>query len=228
MRLVSALALAATLATPALAQTQYADSSGGYVALNSVSFGGQDVLGLNATIGYRFSAGADVGFQLGREKYGSSESFVAGPTAGFSRRIGSGWTGRVEGSVQYITLNGSTRIYSEEAPGGASDVYRIRDLREDVTVTASRPLRLAGSFSIRPTLGLFATGRQGLTADYSGTAGRSDSYAAGVHLELPLTFKVFGRDAAWVTARRFAVAGSNALLGSDRRGYAGGGLRLNF
>ncbi|HEX8299558.1 MAG TPA: hypothetical protein VF594_10410 [Rubricoccaceae bacterium] len=230
MRLVSALALAATLASSALAQTQYADSSGGYVALNGIAFNSDIVLGLDATAGYRFSTGADVGFRLGREKYGTSEAFITGPTAGFARPIGSGWTGRVEGSVQYTTSNGSFVTYPEEAPEGVPSSYRFRDVREDITVTVSRPLRLAGSFRLRPTIGLFAAGRQGLTASYTGAgfAGRSDSYATGVHLEIPLTFRVFGQDAAWVTTGRFALTGRDNRGGLSDRSYAGGGLRLNF
>ena len=219
------LALAVLFTTPALAQTQYADSSGVYVGLSQFASEG--------TVGYRFGSGLDAGVRaryFGRE---TSRRVSGGPVVGLSRPLGSGFVGRVEGAVLYEYGSGFGRTVFSGGTAQNLSPYRFERLTEDVTATVSRSLGVVGSLRIRPTLGVYANRTQQLADDYPERIGVVDTSggSAGVHVEFPLTFRVFGLDVAYVAAGRIAVAGRGAYGGLDldaMRPYAGSGLRLNF
>lgn len=227
MRLLYSLALAALVSSGASAQTQYADSSGGFVALHQLSFGSGGTRSVDATVGRRLGGGFDAGLRLGYSDYGVGSGISGGPVVGITRPVGRGFVGRIEGAVRYASS--STVIRSSSPFGG--EPYALRSLSEDVTATIARPVRIVGSLRLRPTLGLYASAGQRLTLEaperFQGSpTARS---AGGVHIELPLTFRLFGQDAAFSAVGRVRLVG-DPLNGptSVEPAYAGGGLRLNF
>ena len=229
MRLASALALAATLATPALAQTQYADSSGGYVSLSALSFGRYGFGGIDGTAGVRLSNGTDVGIRYSSESDGPFDAFRIGPVVGVTRPLGAGFVGRAQAAIQYATGGGTVQPFVRY--DGTTDegyTYRVRDLREDLSVTVARRIPLVGSVAFQPAVGGFAVARQRITFDFSPAAqfqpARTDG-SVGVQIELPLTFRLFGHDAAVSTIGRVSLKGA-PFLGDDT--VAGGGFRFNF
>ena len=228
MRFVPAIALAALTAAPALAQTQYADSSGGFVSLRSLSFSGARFDAVDGTAGYRFATGTDVGI-----RYAHSGGFLyasdrIGPIAGLTRPLGAGFTGRVEASVLFETVGGTGGDFV-----GLNDEYvppfefRVQSLYEDVSATVSRRVPLVGSVALRPTVGGYATALQRISVDYpaASTGLQRSRYSGGVQYEIPVTFRVFGQDAAVVPGGRFSLTGT-PFLGDDA--YVGSGFRLNF
>lgn len=229
MRLVPVLALAALLASPALAQTQYADSTGGFVSLNGLSFSGTDLRGIDGTVGYRFRTGVDLGLRYSTIDYDVDESFHRfGPVVGITRALGSGFSGRAEATVQFSTYSERRAI---DFNGQAVEPFdiRSRDLFEAVSATVSRRVPLVASLALQPTMGVYAAGRQRLTFEYPNLPfepSRSDA-SAGLQLELPITFRIFGQDAAVVTGTRLRLVGTPEGYGINQATYSGG-LRLNF
>ena len=223
MRLLTLCALVALSASSSPAQSQYADSTGVYVGLGQFASEGK--------VGYRFGSGLDAGVRaryFGRE---SNRRVSGGPVVGLSRPLSYGFAGRVEGAILYERGSG----YAETVFSGGSaqnlSPFRFEVLTGDVTATLSRSIGIAGSLRIQPTLGVYANRTQQLAADYSEQFEAVDrsSESAGVHIEFPLTFRVFGRDVAYVAAGRIALMGRGAYGGLDAmKPYAGSGIRLNF
>lgn len=239
-----ALAALLALALPASAQSHLADSTGGYVGIHSLSFGGGKYLGVNGDVvlGWRRADGLDYGLRVGgggddtwhSQVSTSVSEFRIGPTVGYTRPLGRGLVGRVEGAALYeaadYRASGEVRIYNPDLEGVETLSERTvesRRLSANVTAALSRPVRLAGSVRVHPTLGGFVAA-EGFPR-YSDSAypsfERSARTDAGLHLGLPLSFRLFGQDVA-------VAAYSQVPLTRDFRGvtgpYAGGGLRLNF
>ena len=228
MRLVPALALAALLASPALAQTQYADSSGGFVSLNKLALltrGAQDVDG---TLGYRFSNSTDAGLRIAHFNDPVYDETQLGLITGITWPVGAGFTSRVEGAVRYKTSGGVRQLYTRGSASGDEYDYRFRSVGADVSATVGRRIPLGGSLAFRPSVGGFAATRRFVTRDFpAGTfqVNRSAT-SAGVQGELPLTFRVLGADAAFVPFfGRFVLAGSRTVEADIPSGAL---LRLNF
>lgn len=240
MRLLYAFALAALVSAPALAQTQYADSSGGFVVLHSLSFGqsGASVQrAIDAGVGYRFASGVDASLRVARRSSGFGSATALGPTVGMTRPLGAGFTGRLEGSVLASRTSASYRGYGDVVSGQPVDV-QVRSLRADLTASVSRPVRLVGSLRLHPTLGVFArTGTERVTFDGE-PADRAEPFPearTGLHVALPLSFRLFGQTASVEAATRFAVGHGfqfevpgDGSFSPGGGAYAGGGLRLNF
>ncbi len=229
MRLVPALALAALLASPALAQTQYADSSGGFVSLNGLTFRNSDLQAVDGTLGYRFSNGVDFGLRYERSVYGfeNSAAHQFGPVLGITRPLGAGFSGRAEATVQYSTYSSRRTIGFDGQPTDPFDI-RVRDLSESVSATVSRRVPLVGSLALRPAVGGYAAARHNLTFDYPGYPDLQPrtQIGFGLQVEVPITFRLFGQDAAIVPGGRIPLTLTSA--GIEDATYVGGGLRLNF
>ena len=218
------LALAMLAAAPAIAQTQYADSSGGFVALNGVSVQNLETFRFDATVGRRLGNGLDAGLRIGVRQgeysQASQSGFTVGPVAGLARKLGHGLSGRIEGSILYISVT------TDYPP--SSDRLSRQELTQDLTVTVSRPVHVFGSIRIRPTVGGYATATQQLAAEVPegvslGNPGRG--LLGGLHLEFLVVFRLLGKDAAFTPVSRIDLRngddGTSAL-------YSGGGLRLNL
>ena len=241
-----ALATLLALALPASAQTDLADGAGGYVAIQELSFGsGGGYLGVSGdvTLGWRRASGLDYGLRVGGgkdESFGSGSverwsGFSAGPALGYTRALGRSLLGRVEGAALYRTssysASGEADVYDADpnvigTAGGQT--AESRSLAGSVTAAVSRPVRLVGSVRLHPTLGGFASASAPLHYENSSHPAFAPSAeaVAGVHVGLPLSFRLFGQDVAVVSHARIALAGGARW---DRTGtYAGGGLRLNF
>ncbi len=237
MRIIAAvLVLLASL--PALAQSQYASGSGAYVALEVLSFNRSGLQHADATVGARLAGGVDAGLRLGYEGAGSGygRAFSGGPVLGLSRPIGRGLEGRVEGAVRYATLDGRSATI-DPAPGGDTS-FHLKTVTEDVTATVSRTFRIAGSVRIRPAFGVYATAIQTLDSDVNAGAG-TPADRAGLHLHLPVSFRLLGADVVWApTVFRLTLVPGARLQGVNDEGYyealagreafAGSGLRVNF
>ena len=242
MRLVPALALAvfltSAIASPALAQTQYADSSGGFVVLHGLAFGTSSYTRfIDASVGYRFTSGLDASLRVAsRGSLGSTTAL--GPTVGITRPLGAGFMARVEGSVLASQSSGYVHFSADGSTSELPVRVQHRALRTDVTATVMHSVRLLGSLRMHPTLGLYVrTGTERVTFD--GTPADRDApfdeARAGMHVALPLSFRLFGQTASVEAAMRFSphhgfsfeVPG-DATFSPGGGAYAGGGLRLNF
>lgn len=237
--LVAALALLAS--APALAQSQYADGRGAYVALETFDIGAGRLQKADATVGVRLAGGADAGLRVGYTAVGAGEgrSFSGGPTAGISRPLGKGFVGRVEGALRYVSIDGVSAGVEPVPGAGAS--FQSKTMTEDITATVSRPVRVVGSVRIRPAIGVYATAIQTLDADqrFEGVGGiGAPAGRAGLHLHVPVSFRVFGADAVWAPAVfRLALVPNARLEGVNDTFYdrlagtdafAGSGFRLNL
>jgi hypothetical protein len=239
MRCLTFAALLA-FALPASAQTHLADSTGGYVALHGLSFGsvGQNThLSGDGTVGWRHAGGLDYGLRVASERGGrgsaSSSAFRAGPTVGYTRRIGWGVLGRVEGAALYqsatfrdydfedVTVGDDGRVVAAVARTAES-----RWLVGDVTASVARPVRLVGSVRLHPTLGGFVAASASLSYRDSAYPSLDPDArtAAGVHFGLPLSFRLFGQDIALASYAQIPLTDQVGLSNA----HAGGGLRLNF
>ena len=234
MRLVTAAALVAALAAVPTAQTQYADSAGVYVALQGVS-----VYNRAVSVGYRLPSGFDYGIQYNRYsrelefseldlvegRFVSSSFFKVGPEVGYTRALSDRVTGRISASVLY-TSSRATQLTTLEADQTGYSSYTGRSLASNIAATVSRQVRVAGSFQVQPTVGVFAETRRALYSNFPrvGEPGPQSQAAAGIHLGLPLSFRLLDQDVT------FAPYAQIPLLGPDfkTRTYAGGGLRVNF
>lgn len=225
MKLLYAVALVALSVGSAVAQTQYADSSGAYVAVGALgaanSSGGVSGTGVDATVGYRFTSGADAGLRLGRVSAFGGTTNRIGPTAGISRSLGSGVIGRLEASTLF------SETHYPLSSEGIDYSIRSWEIGGDVTATVSRPVRVVGSVRLRPTLGVYAAAaRRGMDINGPGQfAGDTSPRSSGLHVEVPLSFRLFGQEAAISQALRFPMTGGFAVTNGV---YAGGGVRLNF
>ena len=230
MRLACTLALAALLSSPSAAQSQYADSTGGYLALHELGFGSGGARGIDGTLGRRLRGGLDVGLRLGYSSYGTGSDVSGGPVVGITRPVGRGFVGRVEGALHYASWS-ATFTSLQDAPEGEVLAFAQRSLAEDVTATLARPVRLVGSLRLRPTLGVYATAAQRLTYTAPERFRNADGTraAAGLHIEIPLTFRLFGQDASVAAVGRLPIVGDRLNdLQRVEPACAGGGLRMNF
>lgn len=222
MRLPLCALAAALLASPALSQTHLADSTGGYVALHELAFGSaarSALLDLDGTVGWRFASGFDVGVRVGYEQRLGTDVLVA-PTLGYSRPLGGGSFGRIEGAVFY-----GERDWIRSSPEAGAVTYGDRRVGGDLTATVSRPVRLLGSVRLHPTLGGYAAVDHRFDTAYPEdmrpVGAGSD---VGVHMGLPLSFRLFGQDVAVSPYARLSLL--DGVLSAPT--YGGGGLRLNF
>ncbi len=226
MRLLAA-ALAVLASVPALAQTQYADSSGGFASLNEITLSGDGLQGLDGTVGYRFSNGTDLGLRIGYASGFNYDGTRLGVITGVTRSVGAGFTGRLEGTVEYLTTGGVRSTFSDAGVFQNAFDYRFRSVREDVSATVGRRVPLLRSLALMPSVGGYAVARQLVSAEYPAGTFQVDgsTIAAGVQGELPLTFRLFGKDAAIAVFNRFGLTGARTL-GTDIP--SGGRLRVNF
>ena len=237
MRLAAA-AFTLLMAVPALAQSQYATGRGAYLALETLSFARGGLQQLDGTVGARLAGGVDVGVRLGHESAGSGygPAFSIGPVAGISRPLGNGLEGRIEGAIRYSTLSGNSPTI-DPAPG-SSTLYNLKTITEDVTATVSRSVRIVGSVRIRPAVGVYATAIQTPASNDLAQAG-TPTGRAGLHLHIPVSFRLLGADVAWAPAVfRLTIVPNARLQGVNDQGYyeqvagmeafGGTGLRVNF
>ncbi len=230
-RLVLPLGLAAALAlaAPSSSQAHLADSSGVYLSLGTISSSGY-----GGSLGYRQSDGLDYGVYLGVSQFTRASEingqtyagFQVGPQAGYTALLGRGVQGRISSQVLYgsggYTRNGGT-VSTDTAPRSVS----YQALTGNLTATVSRSVRLVGSLRVRPTVGVYAEGRQLLSYQTDQTPDLELSrtrLGMGVHVGLPLSVRVLGQDVALSPFMQIPVTGEFPVGGT----YAGGGLRINF
>ena len=218
-------ALAAVLALPAVAQPALPDSGDTYVTpmfgLASVgSLGTAYVVGLDA--GRRLGSGADVGFRLrgGDATYGDVGGYLSlGPTVGLTRRLPGGF----EADVRALGLATFADL------GGLRSSDGLRVVRGTAQATLGRPLRIAGSVQLVPTIGAYATACATLGLDTPDDARCAE---AGALAGAEFRFRLFGADVSVPLVVPIRV------FGNDRAGQIGpfeafpapitGGLRVRF
>ena len=236
------LALALASAAPLAAQTQLADGAGAYVGLHSLSFGSELQFGVDATVGRRYQSGLDVGLRAGTRRYGrgSYRTVQVSPSLGYTGSLGGGTLGRVQARADYASASRTIQSIGTTPSGevkASSDRSSARLAGLDLSASVSRPVRLAGSLRVHPTVGGYATAVRAFDvrpfadgALRNGLNGSETAYGLGVELALPVSFRLFGADAAVVPTARLQLAG-DALRLQQAAGLepAGGlGFRLNF
>lgn len=139
---------------------------------------------------------------------------------------------RVEASALASRTTGQTRVFWGDGTV-SDDAYPLHRsaLSGDMTASVSRPIRLIGSVRLRPTLSVYgwaAIRRESIDGPraigYSGVPASN----VGLHVELPLSFRLFGRDVSVAPAVRFPFGSRFRFEPPSDGAYAGGGLRLNF
>lgn len=222
--LVAALILLASV--PALAQSQYASGPGAFVNLYSLGYSSTGRPWARGTVGYRLSDHADVGLWVGYKAGEWGRNVSVGPTVGLTQQIGRDWSARLEASARY----GSVRLDGEPYGRESGMTTSSTTVSEDLTATVGRPLPLPGSFQMRPTIGVYATGRQALSLDAAleRTPTVQEYAQVGLHLELPITFRILGTESAVTTAVRIGLAGEGTTTPGEYGAYSGMGLRVNL
>ena len=230
MRRLLACTLVALTALPALAQSNHADSSGVFVAVQRLSVGAAvsffSERGVDATLGYRFGNGVDAGLRVARRSGFAATTVSVAPTAGVTRLLGRGAAARVEGTVRGSRSVVSSDVFVDGNGTATFGDVRLRSIEVDLTATLSQTVRLGGSMRLRPTAGVFGrtvSTQFDLEALASGT-----SADAGVHLSLPLSFRLFGADVTVAPTVRLVATDGFRVEPASASAFAGGGLRLNF
>ena len=232
MRTLAACLLVAATSGPGLAQSPFADSAGVWLSVHEVSFGpGASGLSIRADValGRRFGNGLDLGVRLGRGhrdvRARVPSRFHVGPTAALTVPLAAGVRGRVSGSALLAGYVGG--VYQTEVIDGEPTVTvgalaPYQTLTTNVTAAVSRPVRLAGTVRVHPSVGAFAEARRVLGDP--GERGAEPTAGAGLHLGLAVSFRAFGQTVALDPYVQVPYRGSASLVGA----HGGGGLRLNF
>ena len=213
------------LALPAAAQSQFADSAGTYLSVDgpAVGWGGSGVglvLGTQVEVGRRFGNGLDAGLTGSYVAYGERARFWSvGVTGGLTRPAPAGTVARLQAAAAY-----GGRAYDSDALA-----YSQTGASVDLSATLGRSIPVAGSVRVRPTVGVFATAGQPISFAVDRPQFAEDGFrtfvTTGLQVELPVTFRLFGADAAFVPAVRFGLTGGPS---PGFGGVPGGGFRLNF
>ena len=229
MRLALAAALVAAVAAAPSAQTQFADSAGVYVGVHEIS-----ARAFETSVGYRQANGLDYGVRFGGAlltpsggRAGTAAAYTVGPEVGYTRALGAGVAGRVSATALYGS-SGATFEFRPASAEPSFESYSARTLIGNLTATVSRPVRVYGSFRVRPTLGVYAETRQVLSYERSPSdVVPGDLTYGGVHLGLPLSVRLFKRDVTVSPFAQLPVVGAPGYTGLAGA-YSGGGLRVNF
>ncbi len=223
MRRLVPVALLALAVSPAIAQTQYADSAGVYVSLIDVSVG--RVGSFEGEAGVRLPGGVDLGLALRTSAGNGFRSFRAGPVVGITRAVGSGFIARATATAQYVAFSHTARASNTGLFVDPYD-YSVSEIREDVSATLGRRIPIVGSVAFQPAIGAYAVALQRIKIDRPSAAlpVEGEDYSLGVQFEIPITFRMFGLDAAIAPVTRFSLRGSPYL----EQTTPGVGYRLNF
>ena len=224
MRRLALPALLGLLAAlPASAQSQFADSAGTYVAVDGfpVAYGGSGLglrLGTSVEVGRRFGNGFDAGLTGSYVASGTrTTEWSVGVTGGVARPAPFGTVARLQATATYgaTAYDYDGRSFDRSGLGG------------DVSATLSRSIPIAGSVRIQPTVGVFATVGQTLAFDGTGVSDPlPEAFTRmGLQVELPITFRLFGADAAFVPGVRIGLSDGRYF---DTGGVSGAAFRLNF
>lgn len=214
MRLVL-LAASLLLAFPAFAQTQFADSTGAYVGFSGGyysgnAFGGR--FGASVTLGYRFSPTVDAEVRMATTPY----SWSAGTGAGRTWRVGTASRARLSAGLLYH--NADDLAINREVP-------RQRFLLTDAALTMSQTVPLGGTLRLDPAVGVYGAAARNLSvvAGPDGVFHRESYASTGAVVELPLSFRLWGRTATIAPSLHYRLVG-------DRLAVPTGGttVRLNF
>jgi hypothetical protein len=232
MRLSFVVLAALVFAPLASAQSQYAKGEGTYLSLGHLKLwggnGGLSAFELGGEVGRRLGNGVDVGligsygtYGLRSDTYGTT-GWSAGVTAGLTRPAPLGTVARLQGLVAYGRVDGT--YPAEDAPALR---YDRSSLTGDVSATLGKEIPIVGSVRLQPAVGLYgrAAGTVGIGADDSFEQRPGPQFDAGLQVELPVRFRLFGTDAALVTGvRRSLVPGEVSM----RSTIPTVGLRINF
>ena len=232
MRFV-ALSLLIVLTLPATAQSQFSEEEGAFITFEEFTLertgsnewnGGGEV-----GVGWRFGNGADVALTGSYTTLGIGSdqreggSWSLGLASGYTLRPAPRTVARVQGRVAYKS-QGAT---FQETPQQAFVDYDTSTLGLDLSATVGYDVPVAGSFSVRPTVGVFGQANQLLSLDSAGIQGALREPGdwrtnLGLQVEAPVSFRLFGTDAAIVPAYRSSMIGNWPVSGGTL------GLRINF
>ena len=235
----AAVLLALAFANSSAAQSHLADSSGVYTGLNDLSIGvsGSDVQAtLGGVLGYRQANGLDYELGVGFGHSGTTSSFEVAPRLGLTRPLGSRFFARTEATLSYRQANYNARPIvlgsGEETPARDLSVSSS-DLAATVSAGLGREFRLVGSLKVQPSIGLYGQASRLLTYSERGLSERGIDpaqpgamrYSAGAYVELPLSFRLFGKDVTLSTS-----LGGPVFMGTREpfAPIANGGIRINF
>ena len=194
MRLLLAVAVVTTLALPASAQTHLSDSSGAYLSFNDLGVEWSQSRGLTGgmggVLGYRQANGLDYGLQSGYRVSDLSRTLSLGVQAGYTKPLD---------TETFLRLEGATRL-------GRSEVFRrgytydASTLATTMSLRLGREFRLVGSFRVTPSVGVYAASYHSLsfetTAENPTASPDGHSLGVGPLVEIPLSFRLLGRDVA--------------------------------
>lgn len=232
MRFV-ALPLLIVLALPAAAQSQFSEDEGAFLTFEEFSLQRSGSGGWNGGgelgVGWRFGNGADVALNGSYSALGLGSdqreggSWSLGLASGYTLRPAPQTVARVQGLVTYKT-QGAT---FQETPQQPFIDYDASTLGLDLSATVGYDVPVAGSFSVRPTVGVFGEATQLLSFDSAGIQGARREAGdwrtnLGLQVEAPITFRLFGTDAALVPTYRSSMVGNRPVSGGTL------GLRINF
>lgn len=226
---ISLAALTLVLLVPAASsQSQYGGGQGAYFGFSGpgLSWTGGDFsgFGMRGEGGRRLGNGVDVGLLGAFSHYGLHSdqvgvtSWTLGTTAGIARPAPLGTVARLAGLVAYRDHAG------DYANGERLDrSYLIGD----VTASLGKEIPLVGSVRVQPTAGLFAQFAGALDVDASDTfaPNRESKLYSGIQLELPVLFRVLGKDAVLSAGYRILPGQASGATATTAPGLT---FRVNF
>lgn len=220
-----AVAAAALLAVPAFAQSHLSDSSGVYVGVQSYSSSPTET---GASIGVRHASGFDYGIGGAIRHSEITSGFTVAPQAGYTRRLGDRTFARLDLRLAYSRSAVRGDVFER-----LGYRYSGSGLALDASAGLGRSYRLGGSFAVRPSLGVFAEAGRTLSWEEEGLDSapnlEGDTYrSAGVRAEVPLTFRLFGTDAAVTSTYSRPVGGEWGARFTPRRDGLETSFRINF
>ncbi|MAQ93196.1 MAG: hypothetical protein CMM84_06690 [Rhodothermaceae bacterium] len=226
-------ALLVVLALPATAQSQFSEEEGAFLTFEEFTLQRAGSDGWNGGgevgVGWRFGNGADVALTgsysalgLGSDQREGS-SWSLGLASGYTLRPAPRTVARVQGLVAYRS-QGATFQETQQQPFVDYDGAAVG---LDLSATVGYDVPVAGSFSVRPTVGVFGQANQLLSIESSGVQGSLREAGdwrtnLGLQVEAPVTFRLFGTDAAIVPAYRSSRVGNWPVSGGTL------GFRINF
>ena len=220
-----AVAAAVLLAVPAFAQSHLSDSSGVYVGVQSYP---GPLPETGASIGIRRANGVDYGISGSIRHSDINSGLTVAPQAGYTRRLGDRTFARLDLRLAY-----SRSAIRDDAFERLGYRYSGSGLALDASAGLGRSYRLGGSFAVRPSLGVFVEAGRTLSWEQEGLDSaqdlEGDTYrSAGLRAELPLTFRLFGTDAAVTSTYSRPVGGEWGARFTPRRDGLETSFRINL
>ena len=232
MRVLLATAAVIVLASPSLAQTDLADSSGVYVGVDGYSYGsygtnrmGVDMMG--GTIGYRHANGLDYGAYIQGISSSSTSGFTVGPRIGYTHRLSARTLIRLEGGIDY----------SQATYQSGDGQLETSALRLAASAGLGRTYRLGGSVTVQPMARAYMEANRNLGWNETGLAPLelrdqlpTMTARAGYQFDLPISFRLLNQGVTLVPSFQVPLV---EAFDDDVRFTHGSqlfktGIRINF